>query len=133
MVERIDHLGIAVKDLREALKVWSGALGLDLTGTEVVESDGVRVAFLQIGESRIELLEATTESSPVAKFIARRGEGIHHLCLQVSDIELAAARLREHGLRTIDSAPRPGAHGARVMFVHPAATGGVLLELSQHE
>jgi methylmalonyl-CoA/ethylmalonyl-CoA epimerase len=133
MVEKIDHLGIAVKDLREALQVWSDALGLELTGTEVVESDGVRVAFLQIGESRIELLEATSESSPVAKFIAKRGEGIHHLCVKVRDIDLAAAQVRERGLKTIDAAPRPGAHGARVMFVHPAATRGVLLELSQHE
>lgn len=128
---KINHLGIATKGLDEALRFWADSLGLENVHTEVVEDQKVRVAMLPIGESRIELLEPTSEDSPISKFIERRGGGIHHIAVEVDDIEAALAKLRSNGARLIDEAPRIGAEGCLVAFVHPAATGGVLLELVQ--
>ena len=128
---KINHLGIATKGIDEALKFWGDALGLENLHTEVVEDQKVRVAMLPIGESRIELLEPTSEDSPISKFLEKRGGGIHHIAVEVEDIEAALARLKEQGMRLIDEAPRIGAEGCLVAFVHPSASNGVLLELVQ--
>lgn len=128
---KIQHLGVAVASIDEALSFWRDGLGLDLGEIELVEDQGVRVAMLPIGESRIELLEATGDETPVGKFIAKRGPGIHHLCVEVDDIEARLAELKARGVRLIDESPRIGAGGALVAFVHPAGTGGVLIELTQ--
>jgi methylmalonyl-CoA epimerase len=128
---KINHLGIATKSIEEALKFWEDSLGLENVHTEVVEDQKVRVAMLPIGESRIELLEPTSDDSPISKFIEKRGGGIHHVAVEVDDIGAALARLKSQGARLIDEAPRFGAEGCLVAFVHPAASGGVLLELVQ--
>lgn len=127
----IQHLGVAVASIDEALAFWRDGLGLELKEIEVVEDQGVRVAMLPIGESRIELLEATGAETPVGKFIAKRGAGIHHLCVEVDDISARLADLKARGVRLIDEQPRTGAGGALVAFVHPSSTGGVLIELTQ--
>ena len=127
----IQHLGVAVESIDDALAFWRDALGLELKEVEVVEDQGVRVAMLPIGESRIELLEATALETPVGKFLAKRGPGIHHLCVEVDDINAKLDELRAHGARLIDDRPRIGAGGALVAFVHPSSTGGVLIELTQ--
>src|SRR5918997_4453111 len=116
---KIEHIGIATRALDDGLKFWRDALGLEVTHTEVVEEQGVRVAMLPVGEPRVELLEPTGPASPVAKFLEKRGAGIHHLALRVPDIRAALARLRESGARLIDETPRTGAGGHLVAFVHP--------------
>lgn len=128
---KINHLGIATKGIDEALKFWSEALGLENVHTEIVEDQKVRVAMLPIGESRIELLEPTSDDSPISKFLEKRGGGIHHIAVEVDDIEASLAQLRSKGMRLIDETPRIGAEGCLVAFVHPASTSGVLLELVQ--
>ena len=128
---KINHLGIATDGIDEALKFWSDALGLVNVHTEIVEDQKVRVAMLTVGESRIELLEPTSEDSPISKFLDKRGGGIHHIAVEVDDIEASQAQLKSHGMRLIDETPRIGAEGCLVAFVHPAASGGVLLELVQ--
>ena len=128
---KINHLGIATKDISEALKFWGDGLGLENVHTEVVEDQKVRVAMLPIGESRIELLEPTSEDSPISKFLEKRGGGIHHVAVDVDDIEASLAKLRSQGMRLIDETPRIGAEGCLVAFVHPSASNGVLLELVQ--
>ena len=128
---KINHLGIAVESIDAALQFWRDGLGLELKEIEVVEDQGVRVAMLPIGENRIELLEATGGETPVGKFLAKRGPGIHHLCVEVADIHTQLATLKARGIRLIDETPRVGAGGALVAFIHPASTGGVLLELTQ--
>ena len=125
----LDHIGIAVKSL-DAAKIYE-ALGLAVEHVETVETQGVRTAFLSAGDATIELLEPTGPQSTVAKFIEKRGEGIHHLCFRVDDIEAQLERLKELGYRLINEAPVPGAHGCRVAFLHPAAGNGVLIELSE--
>jgi methylmalonyl-CoA/ethylmalonyl-CoA epimerase len=129
---KIDHLGIATNGLDEALKFWRDALGLELKDIESVEDQKVKVAMLPVGESRIELLEATSEDSPIAKFLQKRGAGIHHIAVRVDDIRATLSRLKREGARLIDEEPRIGAGGCLVAFVHPTATNGVLLELVQH-
>ena len=128
---KINHLGIATKGIEEAMKFWGDALGLENVHTEVVEDQKVRVAMLPIGESRIELLEPTSEDSPISKFIEKRGGGIHHIAVEVEDIEASLAKLKEQGMRLIDESPRIGAEGCLVAFVHPSSANGVLLELVQ--
>jgi methylmalonyl-CoA/ethylmalonyl-CoA epimerase len=128
---KINHLGIATRGIDEALKFWADALGLENVHTEVVEDQKVRVAMLPIGESRIELLEPTSDDSPISKFLERRGGGIHHIALEVEDIEASLEKLRENGIRLIDEKARTGAGGCLVAFVHPSSTGGVLIELVQ--
>lgn len=128
---KINHLGIATKGIDEALKFWENALGLENVHTEVVEDQKVRVAMLPLGESRIELLEPTSEDSPISKFLEKRGGGIHHIAVEVEDIEAALAKLKREGARLIDETPRIGAEGCLVAFVHPASANGVLLELVQ--
>jgi methylmalonyl-CoA epimerase len=129
---KIEHLGIATHSLDDALRFWRDALGLEVTHTEVVEEQGVRVAMLPVGEPRIELLEPTHDDSPVAKFLEKRGAGLHHVAVRVDDIRAAISRLKESGARLIDETPRIGAGGCLVAFVHPSAAGGVLLELVEH-
>jgi methylmalonyl-CoA epimerase len=129
---KIDHIGIAVKSLSEAVKVYEDAIGLSVSGYDQVDEQGVRIAMLNIGESRIELLEPTGPESPVEKFMTKRGEGIHHIAVAVDDIEKALERLQAAGARLIDKVPRRGAHNTRIAFVHPSSMHGVLLELVQH-
>jgi methylmalonyl-CoA epimerase len=129
---KIDHLGIAVPDLKAASATYEVLSGSPATHTEEVEDQRVRVAFFEVGESHFELLEATDPSSPIAKFLERHPRGgLHHVCVEVEDIEAALASYKEAGVRLIDEEPRLGAHNKRVAFVHPASTGGVLLELSE--
>lgn len=131
MTLKINHLGVATKSIDEALKFWSDALGLENVHTEVVDEQKVRVAMFPIGESRIELLEPTSDDSPISKFLEKRGGGIHHIAVEVDDIEAALAKLKAQGMRLIDESPRIGAEGCLVAFVHPSSANGVLLELVQ--
>ena len=126
----LDHIGIAVESIDERLAIYE-TLGLEATAFEIVEEQGVRVAFLPVGESRLELLEPTGPTSPIARHLERRGPGMHHICLRVSDIRQAMARLSEQGFELLSEEPQRGAHDCLVCFVHPKSTGGVLLELSQ--
>jgi methylmalonyl-CoA/ethylmalonyl-CoA epimerase len=126
----LDHIGIAVRSLDERVGLYQ-ALGLDVAGGEEVASQKVRVAFLPLEGARIELLEATSPESPIASFIAKRGEGLHHLCFEVADIVAAMATLRTRGFSLVTDEPQLGAHGSLVCFVHPKSAGGVLIELSQ--
>jgi len=129
---RLDHIGIAVSSIDQALGVYE-ALGLKESGRELVESQGVRTAFLPLGETRLELIEPVGSNSPVAKFLAKRGPGIHHVCFAVRDLESALADLARRGFRLVNENPVPGAAGARVAFLHPSAGQGVLIELSEGE
>ena len=124
----IDHLGIAVKSLAAAKDIYQ-KLGLSVSGEEVVDAEQVRLVMVPLGDSRLELLEPTSENSPIARFIARRGEGLHHISLRVPDLTAAVARLKQNGVRLISEEIRIGAGGHRYIFVHPSSAGGVLLEL----
>ncbi len=130
---KIDHIGIATRELKEATAVWRDALGLRVEFTEDVAEQGVRIAMLPIGETHIELLEPLTQESPVGKFLEKRGPGIHHIAIRVDDIEATLGQLKEKGARLIDETPRIGAGGCLVAFVHPSSTNGVLLELVQQQ
>lgn len=132
MTKKISHIGIAVNNIEAALPFYRDILGMNFEGTEEVAEQKVRVAFLQVGESRIELLEPTAPDSPVAKFLQKNGEGIHHLAYEVDDLEAALVDFKQKGVRLIDETPRFGAHGAKIAFLHPRASGGVLTELCQH-
>ncbi|HPV49570.1 MAG TPA: methylmalonyl-CoA epimerase [Smithellaceae bacterium] len=129
-VLKIDHIGIAVKNLEEGSKLYE-ILGIVSAGTEEVAEQKVRVSFFPVGDSEIELLESTAPDGPIAKYIEKNGEGIQHIALRVENIEEALAELKAKGIRLIDEKPRYGAGGAKIAFIHPKATGGVLLELSQ--
>jgi methylmalonyl-CoA/ethylmalonyl-CoA epimerase len=129
---KIDHIGIAVRSLEDALKMYRDVLGLTVSGYDDVADQGVRVAMLPAGDSRIELLEPLGDQSPIKKFMAKRGEGIHHIAIAVDNIEEALGRFKAAGMRLIDETPRTGAHGTRIAFVHPSANHGVLLELVEH-
>lgn len=130
MAYKVDHIGIAVVSIDDALPVYR-ALGLEEKHREEVASQKVVTAFLPAGESRIELLEPTSEDSPVARFVRKRGPGIHHICFAVRDIEAAVADLKERGFRLINSSPAPGADGKKIVFLHPDSGHGVLIELSE--
>ncbi|MFZ0421015.1 MAG: methylmalonyl-CoA epimerase [Candidatus Sulfotelmatobacter sp.] len=130
MMFQIDHLGIAVKSLGTAKSIYE-KLGLTLSPEETVEQEQVRVVMVPVGESRLELLEATSENSAIAKFISKRGEGLHHLCLRVPDLPAAVERLKKDGVRLVSEEIKTGAGGHKYVFVHPASSGGVLLELVQ--
>lgn len=131
MKATLDHIGIAVRDLDEALAFYRDALGLEVGGLEEVPSEHVRARFVPVGEAALELLEATSAASAIARSIGRRGPGIHHITLRVDDIEAALAGLRARGVRLVDDHPRPGAGGSRVAFIHPSAAQGVLIELKE--
>ena len=131
MPKKISHIGIAVANIEEALPFYRDVLGLEFEGTEVVEEQKVRVAFLVIGESRIELLEPTAPDSPVAKFLEKNGPGVHHLAYQVEGLQGRLDALKGQGVRLIDETPRTGAHHTHIAFLHPKASGGVLTELCE--
>ena len=130
---KIDHLGIAVNSIDSGRKFWEDIMGLSLEGTETVEAQKVTTAFMPVGESEVELLESTSPDGPVAKFIEKRGEGFQHVAFRVENIEEALAELKEKGVALIDQAPRIGAGGAKIAFLHPKATAGVLVELCERE
>ena len=131
MIKKLDHIGVAVKDLATALRFYEETLGLENVHTEVIEEQGVRVAMLLVGESRIELLEPLGPTSPVAKHIEARGEGVQHIAIEVDDIKAHLEDLAGKGAVLIDKQPRIGAHGMKIAFLHPKSTNGVLLELCQ--
>ena len=131
MVLKLDHIGIAVLNMEESLKLYTDLLGMKLHGTETVEEQKVKVAFLPVGDTEVELLESTDPEGPVAKFIESRGQGIQHLAFKVDDIEKALEICKEKGIRLIDEKPRYGAGGAKIAFLHPKSTNGVLIELCQ--
>jgi methylmalonyl-CoA/ethylmalonyl-CoA epimerase len=129
MIERLNHIGIAVEDLEEAIRLYRDVIGLSFEGIEEVPSERVRVAMFKVGETRIELLQGTGDDSPITKSIKKRGMGVHHLAFTVDDAAESLERLSSAGLRVLDESPRPGAHGTKVVFVHPKSTMGVLTEL----
>jgi len=131
MIRKIDHLGIAVSSLDEGLALWGELLGLEPAGIETVTEQGVRTAFLNVGETRLELLEPTGPDTPVGRFLHKRGPGFHHICFLVEDLEAALRELESRGMRLVDRQPRNGAEGSKVAFLHPSSTGGVLVELKQ--
>ncbi len=131
MLTKINHIGVAVKSLDEALPFYRDNLSMPFCGVEEVAEQKVRVAMLQVGESKIELLEPTSEDSPIAKFIEKNGPGIHHIAYEVEDLEAAIAKVMSDGGRMIDEKPRNGAHGSRIAFIHPKSSNGVLTELCQ--
>ena len=133
MVKKVDHIGIAVSNLEESVKFYEGILGLKLQGIETVEEQKVKVAFLPVGDTEIELLEATSPDSPIAKFIENKGQGVQHIAFKVDDLEKALEEMRKLGIRLIDEKPRYGAGGARIAFLHPKSTNGVLIELCERK
>lgn len=131
MLKKINHIGLAVNSLEESIPFYRDSLGMTFQGSEEVADQKVKVAFLSVGESKIELLEPTAPDSPVAKFLEKNGPGVHHVAYEVADIEAAIAAMVQSGARMIDETPRKGAHGARIAFVHPKTSGGVLTEICQ--
>jgi methylmalonyl-CoA/ethylmalonyl-CoA epimerase len=131
MIKKVDHIGIAVRSLEDTLPFYTDVINLPLLGIEVVDTQMVRVAFLQAGGTKLELLEPTSEESPIAKFIEKRGEGIHHVALGVESIEGRIIEMKEKGIRMIDDQPRLGAGGASIAFMHPKSASGVLFELCE--
>jgi methylmalonyl-CoA epimerase len=132
-LKNIDHIGIAVTNMQESLSFWETSLGIEPHSIEEVAEQKLRTAFLPVGGTEIELLEPTSADSSVAKFIEKHGEGLHHIAIRVDDIEVALAELKTKGIQLIDETPRNGAGGARIAFVHPKATHGVLLELCERK
>lgn len=133
MMKKIDHLGIAVKDLQTQIPIYRDRLGMEFEGYEEVATQSVRVAFFKIGDTRMELLESTSPDGPIAKHIEKRGEGLHHVAYLVDDIRAAMAEAQANGLTLLSEEPRPGAHHTLVCFLHPKSTGGVLMELVQKQ
>lgn len=132
-LKNIDHIGIAVINMQESLSFWETSLGIEPHGIQEVPEQKLRTAFLPVGGTEIELLESTSADSSVAKFIEKHGEGLHHIAIRVDNIEVALAELKAKGIQLIDETPRNGAGGARIAFVHPKATHGVLLELCERK
>ena len=129
----VDHIGVAVKSIGDARRIYQDILGLNITEVEEVAEQKVKVAFIPVGESEVELLESTSPDGPVAKFIEARGEGIQHVAFRVENIESALQELKDKGVRLIDQTPRNGAGGAKIAFIHPKETSGVLIELTERE
>ena len=130
---KIDHLGIAVRSLEDSVGFYEGVLGLGVSGRETVSDQGVNVAMLPVGDSRIELLEPISDDSVVGRFIARRGEGVHHICYEVDDLQSKLEELSSRGVKLLDGYPRRGAEGKLVAFLHPASANGVLVELVEKD
>lgn len=128
---KIDHLGVAIESIAEGEKFWTDALGIACEGSELVEEQGVATAFFPVGESEVELLEPTGNDSPVAKFLDKKGAGIHHIAFRVENIETALSELKQKGVKLIDEVPRQGAGGAKIAFIHPRSTSGILIELCE--
>ncbi len=131
MFTKINHIGVAVKNLEESMKFYKDQLGFEFNGIDEVASQKVKVAFFKIGETNIELVQATSEDSPIAKYLEKNREGNHHICYEVDDINAALEELKAKGVKLIDNEPRDGAHNTKVAFVHPKASGGVLTEICQ--
>jgi len=131
MIRKIQHIGIAVRSLQEAVPFYRDVLGLTLLGTEEVAEQKIRAAIFRVGESTIEVIETTAPDGPVGKFLEKNGEGIHHLCFQVGDAAAALSHAKGKGVRLIDETPRQGVHGMRIGFLHPRSTFGVLTEFAQ--
>lgn len=131
MVEKIDHIGIAVKSIERTSELLSKILGLKVVGKEIVEEQKVKVAFLPLGDSELELLESTSLDGPIARFIEKKGEGIQHIAFKVNNIEEVLEKLKKEGVRLIDEKPRYGAGGAKIAFLHPKSTNGILVELCE--
>ena len=132
MIKRINHIAIAVNNLEEAAKFYQTVMGLTLSGVEVVSAQKTKVGFFKIGESNIELVQPAEPDSPLVKFLETRGQGIHHICLEVDDVEAEVKTFLEKGATMVDQRPRPGAHNTKVAFVHPKSSGGVLIELCEY-
>jgi methylmalonyl-CoA epimerase len=132
-IRKISHIGIAVKDLYEAIDLYTNKFGLEVQAVEEIEDQKVKAAFIPVGESRIELLQSTDQEGPIAKFIDKRGEGIHHIALEVDAIQETSRRLKLNGIRLVDEKPRTGADRTKIVFLHPGSTKGVLLELCETE
>ena len=132
MIEKIDHIGIAVKDIEKACAVFK-QLNITVSGEEVVEEQKVKVAFLPVGESELELLESTSPDGPIARFIEKKGEGIQHIAFKVKNLEEILKKLKKEGVRLIDETPRYGAGGAKIAFLHPKSTNGILIELCERK
>jgi len=133
MIEKIDHIGIAVKSVKETSKLLSNILGLKVAGEEIVEEQKVKVAFLPLGDSELELLESTSSEGPIARFIEKKGEGIQHIAFRVNNIKEVLEKLKKEGVRLIDEKPRYGAGGAKIAFLHPKSTNGILVELCERD
>jgi lactoylglutathione lyase/methylmalonyl-CoA/ethylmalonyl-CoA epimerase len=133
VIKKIDHIGVAVKDINEAVRFYKENLGLEIEGTEEIKEQRVKVAFIPLGESRIELLQSTDPTGPIAKFIEKRGEGIHHIALEVEGIEETLQKLKKNAVQLIDEESRIGAHGTKIAFLHPRSAKGVLLELCERQ
>jgi methylmalonyl-CoA/ethylmalonyl-CoA epimerase len=132
MIKKINHIAIAVSNLEEAAKFYQTVMGLTLSGIEVVAAQKTKVGFFKIGESNIELVQPAEPDSPLVKFLETKGQGIHHICLEVDDVEAEVRSYLEKGATMVDQKPRPGAHNTRVAFVHPKSSGGVLIELCEY-
>jgi methylmalonyl-CoA/ethylmalonyl-CoA epimerase len=133
MIEKIDHIGIAVRSIEKTSELFSNILGLKVAGEEIVEEQKVKIAFLPLGNSELELLESTSSEGPIAKFIEKKGEGLQHIAFRVNNIEKALEKLKKEGVRLIDEKPRYGAGGAKIAFLHPKSTNGILIELSERK
>ena len=133
MFKKIDHIGVAVNNLEESLHIFKDVLGMKCSGKEEVKEQNVKVAFLPVGESEIELLESTSPDGNIAKYIEKKGEGIHHIAFEVEDLDVMLKNLQKKGVRLIDKEPRYGAGGARIAFLHPKSTNGILVELCEHK
>ena len=131
MIEKIDHIGIAVRSIKKTSELLSNILGLKVAGEEIVEEQKVKVAFLPLGDSELELLESTSPEGPIAEFIEKKGEGLQHIAFRVDNIEKALEKLKKEGVSLIDEKPRYGAGGAKIAFLHPKDTNGILIELSE--
>lgn len=131
MIKKIDHIGIAVKSIEKTSELFSNILGLKVAGEEIIEEQKVKVAFLLLGDSELELLESTSPDGPVARFIEKKGEGIQHIAFRVDNLEKILEKLKEDGVRLIDEKPRYGAGGTKIAFLHPKSTNGILIELSE--
>ena len=131
MLKKINHIAIAVNNIEEAAKFYQTVLGLDLSGVEVVAAQKTRVGFFRIGESNIELVQPSESNSPLVKFLETKGQGIHHICFEVDDVEAEVKAYLEKGATLIDQKPRPGAHNTKVAFIHPKSSNGVLIELCE--
>ena len=129
--KKVDHLGIAVKSLKETVAAYTRIFGYGPDHEEIVADQKVKAAFIPVGDTNLELLEATSDDSPIAKFIAKKGEGLHHICFAVENIEARLAECKKNGIGLIDKTPRIGAHGKKIAFLHPKSTGGVLIELAE--
>ena len=132
MIKKINHIAVAVNNLEEAAEFYQTVMGLTLSGVEVVPAQKTKVGFFKIGESNIELVQPVEPDSPLVKFLEAKGQGIHHICLEVDDVEAEVKSLLEKGATMVDQRPRPGAHQTKVAFVHPKSSGGVLIELCEY-